>query len=130
MKCSKYFVHNEFIAVLSSNEGESRTYAGAGPIISKRIRQSVSGFLQLSDHLASVRLRIPGGELCSVTVYAPMNVYPFDERQASYYEAQDLILTQCVLGPTLALGHFTATIHVQTPSDNDVVGEYVFGIPN
>ena len=64
-------------------------------------------------------MRVPGGE--------PTNEYPFEIRQAFYYEAQDFVLSQRVHGPTFALGDFNARLHVRTPSDHDVMGEGVFG---
>ena len=88
---SAYFINDDFLIILSSGEVQQRSYAGVGFIVSTRVRHAVSGFLQHSDRLASLRVRVPGGEACFVSVYAPTNEYCFEVWQSFYYEAQDFV---------------------------------------
>ena len=60
---SAYFLYNDFLVVLSGSEGTCRSYAGVGFLIAPHLRRSVAGFLQLSDRLASLRMRVAGGRL-------------------------------------------------------------------
>ena len=127
---SAYLIHDDFLIILSGGEGQQRSYAGVGFIVSPRVRHAVSGFLQHSDRLASLRVRVPGGEACFVSVYAPTNEYSFEVRQSFYYEAQDFVSSQRVHGPTFALGDFKARLHLRTPADSGVAGDCAFGNPN
>ena len=77
---SAYFTHKGFLVILSGAEGNVRSWAGVGFIVSPHLKDSVQSFLQYTDRLASLRLRVPGGQLCLVSAYAPAGVKDFDTR--------------------------------------------------
>ena len=79
---SGYFLHNGFLVILSGEETTTRTYTGVGFIIAPALRHAVVSFLQFSDRLASLRIRITGGQLCLITAYAPTNMKDYEYRQA------------------------------------------------
>ena len=119
-------------AILSGKEGSLRTFAGVGFMIAPHVRQSVTGFLQYSDRLASMRLRVPGGQLCLISVYAPTDTkdYSYEYRRSFHDEVQDFILSQRVHGPTFVLGDFNARLHLRRSSEESCLGPGVFGNPS
>ena len=80
---SPYYTTDEgFLVVLSGSGGTGREHAGVGFIIAPWIRHAVCGFLQFSNSLACIKIRVTGGQLAIISAYAPHSGYPFDARQA------------------------------------------------
>ena len=128
-KQSAHFLYNDFLVILSGSEGASPSYAGVGFLVAPHLRRSVVGLLQFSDRLASLRVRVSGGQACFVTAYAPTNQKDFETRHAFYTQAHDFIQSQRVHGPTFAVGDFNARLHSRQPSEESVLGPGVFGDP-
>eukprot|EP00959_Pyramimonas_sp_CCMP1952_P262912 5497556-Pyramimonas_sp.AAC.1 len=57
-----YFLHNEFFAILFGGSLNEREHAGVGFSVSPRVRCAVLGFAQHSPRLASLRVRVEGGQ--------------------------------------------------------------------
>ena len=131
VKGSSYFVHNGFLVILSGSEGDQRCYAGVGFLVAPWLRHSVAGFLQKSDRIASLRLRVPGGQVCFVTAYAPTDVpaHTFEERQNFFHDLSDFASSQRTHGPTFVLGDFNARLHYKQSGEERIVGSAVFGNP-
>ena len=128
---AQYFYDNGFLVILSGAEGDGRSYAGVGFIVAPDVCSSVSGFLQKNDRLASLRLRVRGGQVCLVTAYAPTNTanHPFHERYAWYTSAVDFIQSQRTHGPSIVMGDFNARVHSCRPGEETCVGRFAFGDP-
>jgi exonuclease III len=131
-KGSSYFVDNGFLVVLSGVEdmGSARSYAGVGFVVAPWARHAVEGFTQYDDRLASIRVRIYGGQLTLVSLYAPHNNHNFEFRHEFYTCARSFILSQRCHGPTIALGDFNARLHFQQSGEEYMIGPGVFGNPN
>ena len=88
---ARNWLDDGFLIILSGDEGSDRSYAGVGFIVAPWLKHAVASFLQFNGRLASIRIRVPGGQICLVTVYAPTNKKPFEDRHAFYSEAGDII---------------------------------------
>ena len=84
---SQYFWYDSFLVILSGTECDGRTFTGVGFIVAPTVTHAVVGFLQYSDRLASLRMRVPGGQVCIASAYAPTNCQNFETRQAFYAQA-------------------------------------------
>ena len=126
---SSYWLDDGFLIILSGDEGSDRSYAGVGFIVAPWLKHAVTSFLQFNGRLASIRIRVPGGQICLVTVYAPTNKKPFEDRHAFYSEAGEFIRAQRSHGPTFTLGDFNAKVHKRLPGEENIIGNHVFGNP-
>ena len=87
----------------------------------------VSGFLQYSDRMASLKLKVRGGKVGILTAYAPHNLKPYDERHNFYVNLSRLWEKTSVNGPKYISGDFNARIGSQRPGEGDIVGPFGFG---
>ena len=87
IKASPHYVSEDgFTVILSGSTDVEREFAGVGFIVAPWARSSVVSFLQWSNRLASLKIRVPGGVLGIVGGYAPHSGYPFDDRQKLFDE--------------------------------------------
>ena len=77
---SPYFFSDDFLVIYSGGPVDKRECAGVGFIVAPWVRKGVVGFVQESNRLASLRLRIAGGNLCLVSAYAPQSGYAMEDR--------------------------------------------------
>ena len=88
-----------------------REYVGVGFIISVSARPFVLGYREYTNRLASLRIRISGGQLGIVVVYAPISVVDYDIRYSFYAELIDCYAKLKCYGPKITIGDFNARIH-------------------
>ena len=77
-----YDTDNGYLVVLSGSASGPREYAGVGFIIAPSIRDSIIGFLQRSNRLACIKLRVERGRAAIISAYAPHSGWSFDVRQS------------------------------------------------
>ena len=126
---SSYFVDNGFLVILPGAEGDQRSYTSVGFLVAPWARHSVQTFTQFSDRQASVKLRVMGGQVVFVSVYAPPNTenHPFESRQELYSQAQSFIASQRCHEPVFVCGDFNARLHYRQCGEESVLGPGVFG---
>ena len=90
------------------------------------IRHAVTGFIQFSDRLTSLKIRVIGGQASFFTAHAPTNMKDYEFRNASYSEAGDCISSQRAHGPIFALGDFNARIHTSSAHEESLLGPLPF----
>lgn len=124
---SAYFTTaDQFLIVLSGSAGLTREFAGVGFIVAPWARQSLISFKQISNRLASVKVRVEGGKAVFFSAYAPQSGRPFDERQAFFQMVADAYEKTSSHGPKIMLGDWNAKLYTQLPNEGEVVGPHVF----
>ena len=78
MESDQYITENGNLLILSGQSGER--HAGVGFIISKGLRHAVHSLDCLNARLAAVKIRIPGGKIAFLSIYAPQSQHPVDVR--------------------------------------------------
>jgi hypothetical protein len=124
-----HFLSNDYLVVLSGGtevKGK-REYAGVGFIISPWARRAVIGFTLHSNRLASLQLRVAGGVMTFLSVYAPHGGYAYTTRRNFYDNFISFFRSQRTYGPTLSLGDYNARLHKALPGEEDVIGQGAFG---
>ena len=74
------FYDEDFLCILSGHCSDDREYAGVGFLVSPHICSCVKSFLQFSNRLMCLRLRVQGGLLTFVNSYVPQNGRQYEER--------------------------------------------------
>ena len=125
------FYDGGFFVALSgcTLEKVGRANAGVGFVVAPWATRCIIGFRFFNDRLASLRLRVKGGELTVLSAYAPHSGYSYQTRKDFF----DTLLqhwkpmgthTSCI-----ALGDFNAKLFNRLPGEEDVLGEHVFESP-
>ena len=116
-----------YLVILSGDDGTARSWAGVGIIISPRCKQRVNSHKQISDRMCSVKLRVQGGCVGIICVYAPHNLKPLDER-FGFFSGLDSEYRRCSANMgKLILGDLNARVGDQQPGEEDIVGSFTFG---
>ena len=103
-KSPYYTTEDGFLVILSGSRTEDREYAGVGFILAPWIRNCIVGFLQKSNRLACVKLRVPQGRVAVISAYAPHGGYPFDTRQTFFEQLSETFCATSVNGLKMVLG--------------------------
>ena len=72
-----YLTDDGFLVVLSGGIVGEREYGGVGFIIAPVMRRHVIGFSEHTDRIASLKIKVSGGEFGNCSVYAPIARYDF-----------------------------------------------------
>ena len=124
---SAYFVTGAgYLLILSGTADVEKESAGVGFIMSPSMRRSIIGFCQLSERLASVKLRVTGGKAVLFSAYAPHSGKPFGERQTFYQHVAEAYSATSSHGPKLLFGDWNARLYRRMPGEEKVIGEHVF----
>ena len=127
---SPYYIEDDFLVILSGSSGSPREFAGVGFVVAPWVRHSVVGFLQFSNRLACLKLRVPHGRLALVSAYAPHSGYSFDERQTFFEDLQDMFHRSSANGLKLIFGDLNSRIHRRLPGEQPYIGDFTFGDAN
>jgi exonuclease III len=118
-----FFAEGGFKVILSGRAGNDRECAGVGFIVSPQLTTSIVGFCQLSNRVASLKVRIVGGTAAVFSAYAPHNLKSLGQRIEFYERLSDAFLQTRVNGPKLILGDFNARIGDRRPGEDSALGE-------
>jgi hypothetical protein len=111
-----------------SGVGKTETnWTGVGFIIAPWCARFVAGFLQYSDRIASLKLKVSRGFIAIFSIYAPHNLKPLDERFNFYCELGRLFEKWSGNGNRYLFGKFNARIGRRRRGEEDVLGAYGFG---
>ena len=79
------YIEDGFTIFLSgAGEDVSKSYAGVGFIVAPWAIKAVVQFSVISDRLANLRVKVTGGVLNLLTMYAPHDGYTFDIRHSFF----------------------------------------------
>ena len=123
-KGSSYFTDNGFLVILSGTEsvGSERSYTGVGFVVAPWAKHAVEGFIQYDERLASIKVRVCGGQVIFVSAYAPHSGHSFETRHDFFTRAHGFIHSQRCHGPTLVLGDFNARLHHRQSGEERIIG--------
>ena len=125
-----YTTDNGFLVVLSGSSTGDREFAGVGFIIAPWMVDSIVGFLQFSNRLACLKLRVTGGVVGIISAYAPHSGYPFDIRQQFFEQLGSMYEKTSVNKGKVVLGDLNCRIHRQLPGEEAYFGEHIYGNPD
>ena len=116
-----------YLIILSGSDTETRSWAGVGIIISPRCRRRIKSYEQVSDRLCSVKLRVKGGVVGLISVYAPHNMRSLEER-FRFFTDLDVEYRHCSANMGKYIyGDLNSRIGHQQPGEEEVVGTFTFG---
>ena len=124
---SDYFVEDGFLIIQSGSSGGEREWAGVGFIVAPWLRRSVTGFLQKSNRLCSIKLKTTSGKLSVICAYAPHNARPHDERQQFFSDLSMLYGQKNGCQVKIIFGDLNSRIGTQLPGEEEEVGPHSFG---
>ena len=107
-------------------DSAERSYAGVGFIVSPRIRSAVVAFKACDDRIATLRLKIHGGMLTVLSVYAPHNGIDYDIRHTFYHSLQDHIRRTTENSTSYVLGDFNARLLQRKAGEEDIIGPHLY----
>ena len=91
--------------------------------------KAVIGFLQQSNRLCCLKLRVPGGKLAVISAYAPHSGYTFNARQQFFEDLGTMYEKTSVNGIKMVFGDLNARVIRRISGEEAFVGEHVFGDP-
>ena len=113
---AEYFNSDGYKVILSgSGDSSRRSWSGVGFMVPPWCVSKVHGFLQYSDRMASLKLKVTGGKAGIITGFAPHNLRPYDERRDFYDSLAKLWKRTSVNGRKYLFGDFNARIGFQKP---------------
>ena len=125
---SDYYYDNGHLVVLSGRNDSEKEWAGVGFVVASKLAKHVVGFCQISSRVLSLRLRMTGGIVAFICVYAPHNLKDMNEKLAFYEDLDGCYKSTSTNGPKIVLGDFNAKIGQRRAGEEDVLGEFCFGI--
>ena len=126
----KYLTFGHFLVLVAGHDKEDqREYAGVGFIIAPHTVPSVIGATCYSNRIACLRLRVPGGNACIFSVYAPRNGHSLRVRQSFFAQFIRRYNSVFAHGPKLIYGDLNARIHQRLAGEDPIIGPFPFGDP-
>ena len=104
IRTSPYYTEDGFLVILSGASSVAKEFAGVGFIVAPWAKHSAIGFLQFSNRLCCLKLRVPHGQLALISAYVPHSGYSIDVRQAFFDELRHMYQRTSVNGLKLVLG--------------------------
>ena len=112
--------------VLLGRSDDQKEYAGVGFLIAPEVRSSIIGFCQASNRYAALKLRVPGGKIAIMTVYAPQSGRSFDERFTFFNTLFEFWKSLSSHGPKLIYGDLNSRLYEQYAGEDEIFGPYFF----
>ena len=122
-----YYTDEGFLVVLSGSSKVGKEWAGVGFIIAPWLAHAVVGFLQLSNRLCCLKLRVQGGTAAFISAYAPHSGYSFDQRQTFFEDLGNMFRRTSVNGLKMVLGDLNSRLHKRLAGESSFIGDFVFG---
>ena len=120
---------NFLVLVAGHDKEDQREYAGVGFIIAHHIVPSIIGATCYSNMIACLKLRVPGGNACICSVYAPHNGHSLRVRQSFFAQLIRRYNSVSAHGPKLIYGDLNARIHHRLAGEDPIIGPFPFGDP-
>ena len=87
---AEYYNEGGYKVILSGGDGTLRSWTGVGFVVAPWCTHRIYGFLQFSDRMASLKIKVAGGKVGIINGYAPHNLKPYDERTVEHTLGKDL----------------------------------------
>ena len=107
-----------------------RSYAGVGFMVSPRVMKSVVCFRGVSDRMATLRVKVPGGVVQLISAYAPQSKLPFALRYEFFTHLTDLVRPTTTHTSTIVMGDLNAKLGAAGLGEDNVIGPYSFKSTN
>ena len=122
-----YYNDDGFQKILSGADKTGLNWAGVGFIIAPWCTSCVESFLQYSDRIAYLKIKVNRGCVGVFSVYAPHNLKPLDERFQFYCDLGSTLDRCSVSGQKYSCGALNARLGKRRPGEEDILGPYCFG---
>ena len=119
-----YLTEEGFLIILSGGPQGAREYAGVGFLVAPAARQHIITFKEHTNRIASLKIRVSGGQLCLISAYAPHGGLDFALRWSFFDVLSDFVRDSHCHGPTM--GDLNSRIHRQCFGEEFVIGKYAF----
>ena len=97
-----YFLRNDgYLVIQSGGPNAMREWAGVGFLVAPAFRRSVLGFNQFSDRIASLKLKVLGGQMTILTAYAPHSGHDYAIRRSFFDVLMDFMRCLKCYGPNI-----------------------------
>ena len=111
----RYRTFGNFLVINAGHDQEDqREYAGVGFIIAPSLIPSIIGAICFSNRIACLKLRVPGGNTCIFSVYAPHNGHTAQIRQSFFHQLMRRYNSVSSRGPKLIYGDLNARVKTQS----------------
>ena len=97
-----------------------------GFIVAPWAKQSIKGYIQYNSRVATLRIRVEGGVLTLINVYAWANTHDFDTRHDFFTDLVQIFAKGRSHGPTILLGDLNARLLQRYAGEEDVIGDFVY----
>ena len=97
-----------------------------GFIVTPWAKQSIKGYIQYNSRVATLRIRVEGGVLTLINVYAWANTHDFDTRHDFFTDLVQIFAKGRSHGPTILLGDLNARLLQRYAGEEDVIGDFVY----
>ena len=88
-------------------------------------------FIQFSNRLSNVKIKVSGGVISLISAYAPPNyVHNLEERIDFFTQLYKFSQRCSTHGPLYILGYFDARAFYQQPGEENIVGPFPFECPS
>ena len=120
----EYKGFNFFMSGESVREG--RSFSGVGFVVAPWALRAVVSFLAISDQLARLRLKVPGGVLNVLSIYLPHAGHDIEYRRGVMADLSKYTQSDCQHTSTLVLGDFNAQLGYVGVDESERIGPYVY----
>ena len=114
---------------LSGSRKDDRNYIGVGFIVAPWAKTAVITFHAVTERIGSLRLKVPGGTLTILSVYAPHDKHPFEDRHQFFSDVVAHTKSDTKHHATMVLGDFNAKLGCVMVGEENMIGEHVFYCP-
>ena len=121
------YVVNGFVFILSGSDREERSWAGVGFIVAPWCKGRVKSYMQVSDRVAYIKMKVAGGIVGILSVYAPHNLKPIGEKMSFYVEVDRAYRSCSANQGKLVLGDLNARMGKSQPGEEHILGPDTFG---
>ena len=123
-----YISTEGFLIILSGGPVGVGESAGVGFIVAPTVRRSIITYREHNARMASIKLRVHGGQLCLVSAYAPHGGLDYALRW-SFFDALSVFVDDSKYhGPTFIVGDLHSRMHRQRAGEDALFSKYAFCI--
>lgn len=123
---AEYYEMDGFMVYLSGSRKDDRNYTGVGFIVAPWTKTAVITFHAVTERIGSLRLKVHGGTLTILSVYAPHDKHPFEDRHQFFSDVVAHTKSDTKHHATMVLWDFKAKFVCVMVGEENMIGEHVF----